>query len=336
MPYKYMASLIVAFTAATSFITMTALPFGLGKFTLLLALLKASLVALWLWAAWRVKDRREKAFIAKQTYGNLWTGPINEGALCIPLKDFEVIKYHLDADEKVKRVFRRHKFTLWKATLWANVCFWSLIAFLLMLSKMPSLEFHPSDWHIWLHPKIHGEEFTILKETVPVSDLSFSFVWWWFPLLIATFAFYESIKHWQIRKWSIRIITTKNIYLFREQPTYIPWIPPKFGVIPVHQVVGMRADVGSFGGMVGWSDIALQVRADEHDDEPEPVVIDYVAEGNEVIGDLRQVLPIFESRLQPAQPVVVEPAEGANHEVVDAERDTEQSEPQSSAQDRLF
>lgn len=328
MPYGVMASLIVAFTAVTSIFFSMMLPFSLGSAVLPLALFKASVVALWLWASWRVKDRREKAFQAKESRGDLWMGPIHEKALCIPEEDLEVIKYHLDADEDVKRVFRRHKYTLWKAILWLNIAFWSVVLALWMAAVVPSLEWHPSD--------IEGS-----GGTIPLSETGFSFVWWWLPLLITLFAFYEALKHWQIRKWTIRIITNKNLYLFREQPTYMPWIPPKFRVIPVHQVVGMDADVGSFGGMVGWTDIYLQVRADEHDDAPEPVIIDYVTEGNEVISDLRHVLPVFESRLPQLQVVLddeLEEDQGSESEEPQTPEPEleEQGDSRTSAQDQLF
>jgi hypothetical protein len=330
LPYGYMATLIVLFTAVTSFALSAAMPFSLGSFALLLALLKASLVALWLWAAWRVKDRREKAYLAKEELGDLWTGPIDERALGIPLEDLEVIRYHLDADEVVKAVFRRHKITLWKAIMWLNIMFWSLLASLWLATNLPALEWRP-------------EDIVLSEDTVTTRELGFRFVWWWLPLLVTTLAFYEALKHWQIRKWTIRIITNKNLYLFREQPTYMPWVPPKFKAIPVYQVVGMDSDVGSFGGMVGWTNIYLQVRADEHDDEPEPVVIDYVTDGIGIVNVLKRTLPMFESRHQPAQPVLLateEPGDEAEEplelEAPEPEPELEdQGDPHPSAQDQL-
>jgi hypothetical protein len=293
MPYGFMASLIVAFTAATSFTFMEVVPFNLGKYGLYLVMMKVSLAAVWLWAAWRIKSRRERAFQLKQADGTLWSGEIRERALGIPLKDFEVIRYHYDADEEIEAVFRKHKFTLWEATLWGNIVMWALLVTGWMAHSMPALQWYPSDWHILWRFTIDHQRFTLLRTVVRFSVLSFRFVWWWMPLLVAVPAFYVTLKKWQVRKWDIRSITNRHIYLILEQPTYLPWVAPKFRPIPVSQVVGMSSEAGSFGGVIGWTNITLWVRADERDDEPERVLIDKVANGDEIVGILRRVVPVF-------------------------------------------
>jgi hypothetical protein len=305
MPYGIMASLIVAFTATTSFTFMAVVPFRIGGLAVFFALLKASLAAGWLWAAWRVKKERERAFLQKQVDGTLWSEDIAERALQIPLEDFEVIRYHFEAGEKIEAVFRRHKFMLWEAILWLNIMAWSLMFAAYLGAYLSALEWRPDDWHIWWHFKLLGNDVTLYKDTIPFSDLGFRFVWWWLPLLIALPAFYVMLKKWQKQKWRIRSITNRNIYLILEQPTYMPWIAPEFEVIPVEQVVGMSVgEAGAIGGMVGWTNISLKKQADKAEEAPELIEIDHVDNGQEVVNVLRRVLPLFrEGRLaKPSDP----------------------------------
>jgi hypothetical protein len=303
MPYSVMATLIVAFTATTSFTFMAVVPFRIGGLAVFFALLKASLVAGWLLAAWRVKKDRERAFLQKQADGTLWSEDIAQRALRISLKTFEVIRYHFEAGEKIEAVFRRHKFTLWEAILWLNIMVGSLLFAAYLGAYLPALEWRPDDWHIWVHFKVNGDDVSIFKDTVYFSNLGFRFVWWWLPLLITLPAFYVMLKKWQKQKWRIRSITNRNIYLILEQPTYMPWIAPEFDVVPVEQVVGMSVgEAGAIGGMVGWTNITLKKQADKAEESPELIEIDHVDNGQEIVDVLRRVLPMFQNDNQAAEP----------------------------------
>lgn len=288
--FGYMSAAIVSFTALTSVALMSILPFGLGQYEWLFVLVKILAVAAWLYSAWRVKRRRDKVFREKLEDGTLWDGELYAEQLRIPLKDFEVVRYHFERDEKIIRVTRKHWFALWKMFIHTAMVLILLLTAGFLLTYYPEVD----------QTLFKGSEF--FKET----RVEFSI--WWFPLLFVLFFFYEALAEWQKWKWDLRVVTDRQIYLFREQPTYMPWIRKKFEPIAVHQIVRIKNESETAAaGMVGWGTLTLQLRADEADDKPEPVVLDYVPDDEDFERIVRQVLPTFGSRYQPPQAVVVVP-----------------------------
>ena len=286
MSFGSMATAIIAFTAVTSYTTMAIIPIGLGPLALPLALLKVALVSFWLWAAWRVKKKRDEAIRRKTEEGRLWIGPIEEKALGIPVRDLDVIRYHLDKDEKIIRVARQHRFILWHAFADLTMVFVLIVGALLLLKYGVAIQWHPKDTQMW--------DLNWINLDLPL---------WWIPLLPVLFFFYEALAHWQDWKWKIRIITNRRLILLREQSTYMPWTGKAFRHIPVHQLLQTASDGDGLKGTIGWYTLELTVRADEHDDKPEKVILDYVGD-DAFQTDLDAVMPVNQNKFGPPQPIV--------------------------------
>jgi hypothetical protein len=290
-PFGFIATGIVAFTAITSYFYMAVLPFHLGRFALPLMLVKLSIVAFWLYSAWRVKRKRERGFARREADGTLWNGPIEAENLNISPRDLEVIRYRFDRNEKVIRIDRQHKFLLWHA-----VADFAVMG-VLILAALVLLKYYPAFHHSVPPSKILHE-----------GRGEASFPVWWIPLLPVLYFFYEGLADWQDWKWTIRAITDKHFYIFREQSTYMAWTNKNFRSIPVHQIISIRSSADNVGGMVGWGTLELEVRADEHGDKREDITVDYVADEDEFERQLRNVLPAYGSALPAPQPVVSVPA----------------------------
>jgi hypothetical protein len=258
----------------------------MGRLALPLALLKVALVSFWLWAAWRVKKKREEAIRRKTEAGSLWVGPIEEKALGISVKDLEIIRYHLDKDEKIVRIARQHRFILWHAFADLTMVLVLIMAAALLLKFYPEVHWHPKD----------SEQFN-------VSWMNVDFPIWWIPLLPVLYFFYEGLADWQDWKWKIRIITNRRLILLREQSTYMPWTGKAFRHIPVHQLLQTASDGDGLKGTIGWYTLELTVRADEHDDKPEKVILDYVGD-DQFQSDLDGVMPVNQNKFGPPQPIM--------------------------------
>lgn len=254
-----------------------------------------TIALIWFIASWLVRRRRNREIKRKIRDGNLWRGPIKAEDLGISKEDLEVISYHFDADEKVIRIFRRHPFVLWKVQAWrwtAAILFLCTILLAILYPAIP----------------VPGPEAEMPGSRSPADSIAI----WWYPATLILPALYAAVNEKEKWRWTIRAITTKAVYLLREQSALLPWAGDSFRPLAVHQIIAIERMSEKIGSIVDWGTLDLTVRADEHDDKPEHVIVDYVPDIRVCARQLRDVLPVYRDERSTDQ-LVTGDATGTKH-----------------------